>query len=87
MIVGLWENGNNKDSWSRACLVQWYELGDFRSLRSRRLEVVDERENGRARGSFSRALFFLCPLLPSAYDFRGLVKGVGLNIGMGGVSW
>ena len=45
-----------------------------------------EREKGRARGSFSRALFFLCPLLPSAYDFRGLVKGVGLNIGMGGVS-
>ena len=80
MIVGLWENGNNKDSWSRACLVQWYELGDY-------LEVVAERENGRARGSFSRALFFLCSLLPSAYDFRGLVKGVGLNIGMGGVSW
>ena len=48
--------------------------------------VAGERENGRARGSFSRALFFLCPLLPSAYDFRGLVKGVGLNIGMGGVS-
>ena len=44
------------------------------SLRSRRLEVVGERENGRARGrhargegvSFSRARFFLCPLLPSA---------------------
>ena len=87
MIVGFWENGNNKDSWSRACLVQWYELRDFRSLRSRRLEVVTERENGRARGSFSHALFLLCPLLPSAYDFRGLVKGVGLNIGKGGVPW
>ena len=51
------------------------------SLRSRRLEVVGERENGCARGrhargegapalpsrvSFSRARFFLCPLLPSA---------------------
>ena len=42
------------------------------SLRSRRLEVVGERENGRARGrhargvSFSRARFFLCPLLLSA---------------------
>ena len=67
-------------------MVQWYEPGDFRSLRSRRLEVAGERENGRARGSFSRALFFLCPLLPSAYNFRGLVKGAGLNIGMGGVS-
>ena len=47
------------------------------SLRSRRLEVVGERENGRARGrhakgeealslpsrvSFSRARFFLCPI-------------------------
>ena len=31
------------------------------SLRSRRLEVVGERENGRAR-----ACFFLCPPLPSA---------------------
>ena len=67
-------------------MVQWYELDDFRSLRSRRLEIVGERENRRARGSFSRALFFLCPLLPSAYDFRGLVRGVGLNMGMGGVS-
>ena len=41
------------------------------SLRSRRLEVAGERENGRARGrhargSFSRARFLLCPLLPSA---------------------
>ena len=42
------------------------------SLRSRRLEVVGERENGRARGrhargvSFSRASFSLSPLLPSA---------------------
>ena len=47
------------------------------SLRSRRLEVAGERENGRARGrhargegasrvSFSRARIFLCPLLPSA---------------------
>ena len=44
------------------------------SLRRRRLEVVGERENGRARGrhargegvSFSRARFFLCPLLSSA---------------------
>ena len=32
------------------------------SLRSRRLEVVDERENGRAQGR--QAHFFLCPLLP-----------------------
>ena len=44
----------------------------YRSLRSRRLEVAGERENGRARGrhargvSFSRARFFLCPLLASA---------------------
>ena len=47
------------------------------SLRSRHLEVVVERENGHARGrhargevascvSFSRARFFLCPLLPSS---------------------
>ena len=41
------------------------------SLRSRRSEVVGERENGRAEGdtrgvSFSRARFLLCPLLPSA---------------------
>ena len=49
------------------------------SLSSRRFEVVGERENGRARGrhtggvsslpsgvSFSRARFFLCPLLPNA---------------------
>ena len=40
------------------------------SLRSRRLEVVGERENGRAWGrhakGFSCARFFLCPLLPSA---------------------
>ena len=48
----------------------------FASLRSRRLEVAGERENGRARGrharvSFSRARFFLCPLLPSAcYYFQ-----------------
>ena len=49
------------------------------SLSSRSFEVVGERENGRARGrhtggvsslpsdvSFSRARFFLCPLLPNA---------------------
>ena len=54
-------------------------LGSFRkyelSLRSRRLEVAGERENGRSRGvlplhsrvSFSRARFFLCLLLPSAF--------------------
>ena len=48
------------------------------SRRSRHLEVVGERENGRARGRHargelplpsrvsSRARFFLCPLLPSA---------------------
>ena len=49
------------------------------SLSIRRFEVVGERENGRARGrhtggvsslpsgvSFSRARFFLCPLLPNA---------------------
>ena len=49
------------------------------SLSSRRFEVVGERENGLARGrhtggvsslpsgvSFSRASFFLCPLLPNA---------------------
>ena len=51
---------------------------DNHSLRSRRLEVVGDRENGRARGrhgevscrvvrvSFSRARFFVCPLIPSA---------------------
>ena len=48
---------------------------DNHSLRSRLLEVVGEKENGRARGrhergvvrvSFSRARFFVCPLLPSA---------------------
>ena len=52
---------------------------DNHSLRSRRLEVVGERENGRARGrhergvvscrvvrvSFSRTRFFVWPLLPS----------------------
>ena len=52
-----------------------------RSLRSRRLEVVGERENGRTQGRrargegtlplpsrvfFSHNRFFLCPLLPSA---------------------
>ena len=40
------------------------------SLRIRRLEVVGERENGRARGGHACLLlarrFFLCPLLPSA---------------------
>ena len=48
------------------------------SLRSRRLEVVGERENGRARGdtrvSFSRAHFFLCPLLPSATTSKRLLR-------------
>ena len=53
---------------------------DNHSLRSRRLEVVGERENGRARGRhergvvscrvvrvcFSRVRVFVCPLLPSA---------------------
>ena len=42
------------------------------SLRSRRLEVIGERQNGRTRGrhaggvSFSHARLFLCSLLPSA---------------------
>ena len=54
------------------------------SLRSGRLEVVGERENGRARGrhvrrvSFSRARFFLCPLLPSAC-YAGYIVTVYLN--------
>ena len=47
------------------------------SLRSRRLEVAGEREKGRARGrharAFSRARFFLCPLLPSAC-YAGYVR-------------
>ena len=41
------------------------QLPAIRSLCSRRLEVVGERENGRCV-SPSRARFFLCPLLPSA---------------------
>ena len=59
---------------------QWKKKKNKRetSLRSRRLEVVGERANGRVRGwrargeplpsrvSFSRARFFFCPLLPSA---------------------
>ena len=51
------------------------------SLHSRRLEVVGERESGRSRGrhargvSFSRARFFLCPLLPSAC-YAGYQKSV-----------
>ena len=57
---------------------------DKTSLRGRRLEVVGERENGRARESvsFSRARFFLCALLPSVsyagYD-RILHKNTGPN--------
>ena len=42
---------------------------DITSLRSRRSEVVGERESGRARGRHARgegARFFLCPPLPSA---------------------
>ena len=50
------------------------------SLRSRRLEVVGERERagvreGDTRVSFSRARFFLCPLLPSAC-YAGYEKSV-----------
>ena len=41
------------------------QLPAIRSRCSRRLEVVGERENGRARGRHARR-FFLCPLLPSA---------------------
>ena len=41
-------------------------FNDF-SLRSRRLEVVGARKNGRTRVSLSRARSFLRPLLPSAY--------------------
>ena len=47
--------------------------GSVSSLRSRRLEVVGERDNGRARETsegfllLARAFFFsLCPLPPSA---------------------
>ena len=42
---------------------------DITSLRSRRSEVVGEKESGRARGRHARgegARFFLCPPLPSA---------------------
>ena len=42
---------------------------DITSLRSRRSEVVGERESGRARGGHAMgegARFFLCPPLPSA---------------------
>ena len=42
---------------------------DITSQRSRRSEVVGERESGRARGRHARgegARFFLCPPLPSA---------------------
>ena len=57
---------------------------DRTSLRSKRLEVVGERENGRAREgvSFSRARFFLCSLLTRAsyggYD-RTLHENTGPN--------
>ena len=51
-------------------VISFFCFSLFTSLRSRRLEVVGERENGRVRGrharvSFSRAVFFSCPLLPS----------------------
>ena len=57
---------------------------DRTSLHSKRLEVVGERENGRAREgvSISRARFFLCPLLTRAsyggYD-RTLHENTGPN--------
>ena len=44
-----------------------FKMLSHSSLRSRRLEVVGERENGSVRGRnatrafFSRARFFLCP--------------------------
>ena len=48
------------------CTIHWIEIYPLDSLRSRSLEVVGERENGRARGRHargvsSRARFFLCP--------------------------
>ena len=56
-------------------------------LRSRRLEVVGERENGRVRGRhalpsrvfFSRARFFLYPLLPSACSASYQDNGPGFR--------
>ena len=57
----------------------------YSNLRSRRLEVVGERENGRPR-DFPRTRFFLCPLLPSASyagysilmrECRADVRGIG----------
>ena len=80
--IDIGPNGESrgKNGGSRECNVWRAEGLDppvhaqkvFSSLRSRRLEVVGEREGGRARGkhargdSFSRARFFLSPLLPSA---------------------
>ena len=52
------------------------------SLRSRRLEIVGERENGGARGRHACLLlarpFFLCPLLPSAC-YAGYLHGSALH--------
>ena len=49
---------------------------DKTSLHSRRLEVVGERENGRARESvsFSRPRFFLCPLLSSRSPTQAMIE-------------
>lgn len=74
MIVGLWESGNIKGSWSRACLVQWYELGDFLSLRSRLLEVGPKGRTG-AREAPSRAPFFSC-----AYYFQAPASQAKLSV-------
>ena len=66
------EKGQNKEKVNHTWNTIWYPT----SLRSRCLEVVGERENGRARGvrelplpsrvSFSSARFFLVPTSPSA---------------------
>ena len=67
LFIGLHHRQPKLEIWASA------SIGIVASLRSRRLEVAGERENGRARGrhargvSFSRARFFLCPLLPSAW--------------------
>ena len=79
-ILDQTEKAEEKNGGSRECNVWRAEGLDppvkaqkvFSSLRGGRLEVVGEREGGRARGkhargdSFSRARFFLSPLLPIA---------------------
>ena len=55
-------------------------------VRSRRLEVVGEREDGRARVSFSRACSLFRPLVPSAC-YAGFMDVKPVNTSEGVIYW